>query len=487
MPKYGILNYIRMRKNVSPWLHQLDSSRAHQTLTNDRTVDVAIIGAGIAGMSSAFQILETTDKKVIILERWKLAHGATGHNAGQVFGHFERGLKSLVDEFGLELAIHAQSAIEGAWETLQHMYDKAGLDIPFFTFTGYAGFTSRAQVLVRLQNCHLRLRGNLEPEPLYLAENPGFEWKIPKKYAGLYTIVPNEELQKYLETNRTDFIGVLSYKKGVINSALLCEELLRYFLKTYPDRFSLYEHTHAHKVVLHSDHALIDTEAHVITASRVVLCTNGFESIRIYNASGLDIDAKYHYLVTGKQGYMSGYLETNNKPPIALSYFTDPSTAFDNSYYYLTRRPYEYEKGTTHNLISIGGPDSNLEDTTPYSRDDEYPEEYAEEIDEFVKSTYDSDPNTKIEYQFTWHGLMGYTKNGVRMIGPEPSNPILLYNLGCNGIGILPSLYGSSKIARHIRGDIVEPSIFDIPKSVEAVEVKVEPAPLARFFRWLRS
>ncbi len=476
-----------MRKNRSPWLHQLDATRAHQTLEEDRIVDIAIVGAGIAGMATAFHILETTEKSVLVLEKWKLAHGATGHNAGQVFGHFERGLKSLVDEYGLKPAIHAQASIESAWETLQHMYDKAELDIPFYSFTGSAGFTSRAQVLLRLKNCHMRALGNLSPEPLFLLENPGFEWKIPKKYAGLYTFVAQSELQKLLETERTDFVGVLSYKKGVINSALFCQELLRYFLKEYPDRFSLYEHTPAHKIVLHESKVLIDTEKNVITASRVVLCTNGFENVRIFNTTGLDIDAKYHYLVTGKQGYMSGYLETNNKPPAAISYFTDPSTAADNSYYYLTRRPYEYEKGTTHNLISVGGPDVTLEDTTPYSRDDEYPEKYAEEIDQFIKSTYDLDPNKKIEYEFTWHGLMGYTKNGVRMIGPEPRNPLLLYNLGCNGIGILPSLYGATKIARHIRGEIVESTIFDIPKSLEAAQANTEIAPLARFFRWLRS
>jgi glycine/D-amino acid oxidase-like deaminating enzyme len=148
---------------------------------------------------------------------------------------------------------------------------------------------------------------------------------------------------------------------------------------------------------------------------------------------------------------------------VAISYFTDPGIQEDNSYFYLTRRPYEYEKGVQHNLISIGGPDVSIEDTTPYSRDDEYPEEHADNIDRFVKETYDTEPNKKIDYVFTWHGLMGYTKNGVRLVGPEPKNPVLLYNLGCNGIGILTSLHGASKIARHINGEQVGRSIFDVP------------------------
>jgi glycine/D-amino acid oxidase-like deaminating enzyme len=58
---------------------------------------------------------------------------------------------------------------------------------------------------------------------------------------------------------------------------------------------------------------------------------------------------------------------------------------------------------------------------------------------------------------------MGYTKNGVRLIGPEPKNAALMYNLGCNGVGILPSIYGGEKISRLIGGETMPPSIFDVP------------------------
>ncbi len=239
--------------------------------------------------------------------------------------------------------------------------------------------------------------------------------------------------------------------------------MILYLLQKYPERFSLYEHTPVHKIILHHDYAVLDADTHTVTTDKVVLCTNGFKGIHILNKNGLDIDAKYHHLLNGKIGYMSGYLEKMNKQPIAISYFTDPIPSIDNSYYYLTRRPYEYERGVEHNLISVGGPDVNLENTSPYSHEDDYPDEVGEEIDEFVRKIYDTEPNKKIDYIFTWHGLMGYTKNMVRFIGPEPKNPTLLYNLGCNGVGILPSIYGGKKIARHIGGEHVEKSIFDVP------------------------
>jgi glycine/D-amino acid oxidase-like deaminating enzyme len=466
-----------MRKNVSPWLHQLDKGREHIALGDDLETDVVIVGAGIAGVSTAFQILQTTKKRVVLVDRFLLAHGATGHNAGQVVGHFERGLKSLVDEFGPELAIQGQRDVEGAWDLLEHMYTTAKLDIPFFRFIGHSGYTSLEQVMVRLENNRIRKEGGLEPETLRIANTLSEAHIIPEDYAGLYEIVEPQVIREILETDVADFVAATSYKKGCINSALFCERIAQFLRATYRNRFVLFEHTPIHKIVLRDGHALLDAEKHTIAADRVVLCTNGFESLHIINEGGLAIDTKYHHLVSGKMGFMSGYLEAFNKKATAISYFTDPSVKADNSYFYLTRRLYEYEKGAEHNLVCIGGPDVSIEDTSKYNREDEYPEERAEEIDNFVHTVYDLTPNKKIDYLFTWHGLMGYTRNGVRLVGPEPKNPVLLYNLGCNGVGILTSVYGASKIARHIAGEQVEVSIFDVPQLDTIVESVIDVMP----------
>jgi glycine/D-amino acid oxidase-like deaminating enzyme len=62
---------------------------------------------------------------------------------------------------------------------------------------------------------------------------------------------------------------------------------------------------------------------------------------------------------------------------------------------------------------------------------------------------------------------MGYTTNGMRAIGPEPLNPVLMYNLGCNGVGILPSIYGGRKIAEFLNGEVEERSMFDVGDTIE--------------------
>jgi glycine/D-amino acid oxidase-like deaminating enzyme len=457
-----------MRKNHSPWLYQLRQDRVSQGLHQDVTADIAIIGAGIAGISTAFFILKNTNRNVTIFEGYKLAHGATGHNAGQVVSYFERGFASLVEEFGLERAADGQKAVEDAWELLDIMYNEAGLKIPFSRFLGHAGLSSYEQVLLHLKNNSLRKKANLKTEQILISEQTDFLNTIPEEYAGLYQTVPHAEILSILETKENSFVAVISYQKGCINSALFCEEVLVYLLKKYPDRFFIFEHTKINKIVLRHTDVVLDAGDHTAIAQRIILCTNGFAGITILNETGLDINTKFHHLVHGTVGYMSGYLEKMNKPPTAISYLTDPDPSTDDPYFYLTRRAYEYEGDKDYNLISIGGPEAPLEDSRQYSKDNDYPDETAEMIDTFVRDVYNTEPNKKIDYIFTWHGLMGYTKNGIRLIGPEPKNNVLLYNLGCNGIGILPSVYGGQRISEFISEKPMNKSIFDVPAEYNA-------------------
>lgn len=450
-------------KNHSPWIYQLDQARVPQALERNIQPGVAIVGAGIAGVATAFFLLKYTSKTVVILERHKLGHGATGHNGGQMVTYFERGFTSLVDEFGLKMAAQGQQAVEDAWVLIEEMYTDAGLDIPFARFLGHAGFSSFAQVLGHIKDNLARREAGLNLEEILIAKDALFLHEISALYDGLYRVVERQELLDRLETKDPRYVACLSYQKGCTNSALLCQEVAAYLLRTYPGRFALYENTAVHKVLLRQTHAIVDAGRHTVKTEKVVLCTNGFENFTLIEEKGLALNGAFHAAVQGRVAYMSGYLEKMNKLPMALSYFPEPGASAEENYFYLTRRPYEYEHKPGHNLISLGGPDEALPERGLYSLEDEFPEKHMQVFDDFLRRTYELDPNRKVEYLFTWHGLMGYTKNGVRMVGPEPSNQALLYNLGCNGVGLLPSVMGGRKIARHVAGERVPKSIFDVP------------------------
>ena len=454
-----------MIPNRSPWLAQLNRTRPATPLDRTIAADVAIVGGGIAGATTAYFTLRGTLDSVVLIEADMVAHGATGHNAGQIVSYFERPFESIVKEFGPALANEGQRAIESAWGLIDEIVVETGMRTPLYRFTGYAGCSMLEQIVEHLEENKHRVAGGLMNDTILIAAESGWAEQLPLDYQGLYSVVPQADVLGLLETEDLRYMASIASQKGCMNSALFTEELVGYMLAEFPGRFSLYEKSPVTKVSLGEDRATLLVHEHVVEARRVVLCTNGFEQFHIENGSGSDIDTKFHHLVQGRIGYMSGYLEAMNAAPTAISYFPkdgpvtgDPT---GETYFYLTRRPHGEDIGEAKNLVCAGGPEQVLPNQALYSRANSCREDVRESLDDFLRSTYRHYPDPGTEYEFCWHGLMGYTPSGLRRIGIEPCNPVLLYNLGCNGVGILPSIYGGRRVSRILAGETLERSIFD--------------------------
>lgn len=454
-----------MKANTSPWLHELPYNRESKRLTEDVETDVAIVGAGIAGVSTAFFALKYTKHDVVLLDKGRAAHGATGHNAGQVVADFERPFADIVKEFGLEMACAGVTDLESSWELLSEMFTDARVDIPFVRITGYVGYSNLTQTLLHLEDMALKREGGVPFAETFISADAPFLAEIPEKYHLLYAVVPHDAVLERLESKDPSFYVAVADQRGCLNSALFCEKVIEHLLKGYEGRFRLFEETPVVKVVLRKNGAMLDALTHTVACRRVVLATNGFENFEIFNEGGLAIDKEFHHSVEGRVSYMSAYLEHLNKPPVAISYFgqaADPMNV-DDIYFYLTRRPYDYgdEAHKDMNIVCVGGPEARIEDRGMYFYDYDYSDKVKDDIDEFLHTIYKLDPNKKITFDFSWHGLMGYTPNRIRRVGIEPKNPVLLYNLGCNGIGIIPSIYGGRRLAHILGGKQLPPSIFD--------------------------
>lgn len=461
--------------NKSPWLDQLKRTRKEDSLSKDAEADIAIVGGGIAGVSTAYFLLKHTTKSVVLVEANLVAHGATGHNAGQIVSYFERPFADLVKEFGLDLAAHAQDAIDTTWIELESMMKEANIQTPLNRCTGYVGFSTREQMTRYLEDAYWRSKAGIPIEKNVFLASERETWLegLPSDHVGLVSLISHREIQALLETNDPQYIAAGSSPKGCMNSASFTEEVVGFLLAQYPERFRIFERSPVNMLELKKKDAVLHINGNEIRASRVVLCTNGFRQITILNREGEDIDVSFHEHVHGTIGYMQAYLDPLDRTSTAISYFPSDAKPSEEGdvYYYLTRRPHEQEKHIRHNLVCIGGPEERLADAARYDRSKAFPESVKKEVGEFVAKTYEH-ISEKPEPEYVWHGLMGYTSNGVRLIGAEPCNPVLLYNLGCNGIGILPSIYGGKRIAQIIGGKKVKPSIFD-PKD-QRCEVKMK-------------
>ncbi len=445
-------------KSTSPWLAQLKQERPAFTLQGDTIADIAIIGAGIAGVTTAYQILKTTKRHVLLLDAGRIAHGATGRNAGQVVNYFERSFQSIVHAFGKDMAVQGQAAVESAWDILEGILKDCALETPLHMCVGYDGFCSMEKILDFLEEQLIREQTGLKIEPLLFRANAELFDQIPVRLQHLVTQVPHSTILAMLQTEDESFIAADIAKKGCMNSALFCEELVAWMIRVHGDRFRVVEHLPVETVLLRRDDAEIRTNRSVITARAAVLCTNGFENFSIENKAGEDIDTAFHSDVQGVIGYMAGYIDEPNQVPAALCYYTEHQDS--GPYYYLTRRPFDHASGTPQTLICIGGPERILPDHAGYDPQQSFPADIEEQLDRGMRGTYhDSPPAASLS--FLWQGLMCYTPNKLRRIGFEPKNKVLLYNLGCNGVGILPSIYGGKRIAQLLGGTRLPPSIFD--------------------------
>ncbi len=471
-----------MNQNNSPWLYQLKRTRPVDIICEDMNADVVVIGGGISGVMTSYFILKNTDRAVTLIEGDKVAHGATGHNAGQIVADFERELDDLVREYGIAKTIDAENSVRSAWVLLEELYQDANLTTPMSSFMGYNGYKHLEHIMDEIKANSMRKYADAKTYPIYIADNFSRMNEIPDEFRELYEIIPHKDILSLLETEDQSYVCAVSLKKGCTNSAMLSEELVGYLLTKYKGRFTLFEHTTVETLILNKDNADLKTktnrkdgkpeDSYNVSAKRVVLCTNGFERISILNKSGEDVDVKFHQMVNGDIGYMAAYVEDLKNPPTALGYydqgdkpaddFNDPYNALP--YFYLTRRPYELENNEVHNLICIGGPEQQIAETQGYDREGEFSKEKGEMINQFVKKTVPDAKDKDFEYKFQWHGIMCYTPNNMRVIGPEPKNPVMMYNLGCNGVGILTSIHGSWKISKMLAGDKFSESIFD-PKA----------------------
>jgi glycine/D-amino acid oxidase-like deaminating enzyme len=312
---------------------------------------------------------------------------------------------------------------------------------------------------VHLRNNLVRLRGGMRTEACVVSDEAEFLDKIPEVFAPLYEVVPQARIRELLETDDDTYRAVLSDRKGCANGAALVQQVLSYLEQTYPDRFRFVDHTLVDRVVVDGATVAVEALGHAVTASHVVLCTNGFVNHVVVDASGGEIALTTDQRVVGTIGYMAAFVEDHPRAPAAMSYIRNATIGGDTPYVYVTRRTFDRPDDTV-TLTCMGGPEYPI-DGVDYDPAMPYPGPMLTSMDELVRPFAQPSRPPGLDYDFQWHGLMGYTQGGIRVVGTHPRHPVLHYNLGCNGVGFLPSIYGGERIARALAGQSVGPSIFD--------------------------
>lgn len=125
----------------SLWLATTPTTE-YDPLENGLRVDVAVIGGGITGLTTAINLTEE-GRTVAVIESGRIVEGATGHTTAKITSQHGLVYNRLVSEFGPEKARQYAEANEAAIDEIERRAE-GGIDCEFQRTTAYTYAVSPA-------------------------------------------------------------------------------------------------------------------------------------------------------------------------------------------------------------------------------------------------------------------------------------------------------------------------------------------------------
>ncbi|KAH7068356.1 FAD dependent oxidoreductase [Paraphoma chrysanthemicola] len=417
--------------------------------------DIVIIGAGFAGVATAYHILtarsESPAPSILLLDARKICSGATCRNGGHVKPDLYFNVSKYISMFGAGAAAEVAAFEAANVLAVKELVETEELDCDFH--------------LTRAVDVYLDAQHAKETEAAWrkLRQEDEVNLKdvsfIPQKHA---------ERVSGVKGARCAF----SFTAAHLWPAKMVHQLLGKLLEQ-GQSLNVQANTPVASVSGSKDVAgkwTIQTPRGVVRASKIVYATNGYTS---------QVLPEYAQSITPIRGVCShiSIPQGKNAPHLVNTY----AIRFDSrNYDYLIPRP--------DGSIVVGGARQrfwhNPERWFSTVRDDEQVDEAVSYFDGYMQRHFRGWEDTGAETTKVWTGIMGYSADFMPHIGHVPSKPGQFVIAGFNGHGMPQILLSSKGLAAMVRDDVPFEET-GIPRLFKTTKDRIErrDSPLEDSFR----
>lgn len=352
-------------------------SSTHTTfppLVKDITVDVAVVGSGITGLTTAL-LLKRAGLSVAVLEAFTSDGGVTAYTTAHISEVPDVGYKTLISDFGESDARLATQARRAAIERIAQLVEEEEIDCQFERVSGYLYAESSDDESMLESEAQAAQK---------LGVNATFLTDVPLPFpvrAGL--LFPNQaqfNSVQYLQALATAVNGDGSY---------------------------IFEQSRVQDVMGKSPYEVV-TEQGTITAKNVILATH----TPIHDIANMQ---DLYLLTTKIAPYRSYALAARLRSPVPVGQFWD------------TMEPYHYTRNYTDaqgDLLIVGGEDHKTgEDVDALER--------HQRLEDYVRQRYDV---ASVDYR--WSAQWYEPIDGLPFIGKSPAHDHLYIATGFSGNGM---------------------------------------------------
>lgn len=444
MPRSPVANPV-----ASFWNAEKRPLDDHRTTPNlPETSDIVIIGAGFAGVATAYHLLKDNPNppnSIVLLEARSVCSGATGRNGGHVKPDTYFNVPKYAERFGLETAAQLAAFEASNVHAVKELVETENLDCDF----------------------HLTRAVDVYLDPEHARQTESAYRKLLKTKAVNLTdvhLVSKKHAEKVSGVKGAQCC--FSFTAAHLWPAKMVHQLLEGLLK---QGLNLQTNTPVQSVSSSPDadgRWTVRTQRGNISAAKVIHATNGYTG---------QVLPEYKSRIIPVRGICSRIASPKgSKSPHLVNTYGIRFDARNNDY--LIPRP--------DGSIVVGGARQrfwhNRERWFDNVRDDELVQEAVSYFDGYMQRHFVGWQDSEVKVTNVWTGIMGYSADFVPHLGAVPDKPGQFIIAGFSGHGMPEILLSSKAVANLVRdGTPVEesgvPKIFTTSKErVNMVESPLE-------------